>query len=357
MKKLSSVSAKHVAGLDLGDRMTVCSVCDWDGCNEVRFQVPTTKEGFAQRFAFTEPMRIALEVGTHSPWISRLLKDWSHEVIVANAGDVGLIHSSRKKNDQVDADRLRELARFNPQLLSPIEHRSEQAQTEMALLRARDTMVRVRSGLITSIRGTVKSMGERISCDSESFGRKAVGQIPALLEPALEPMLETIRHLDQQIREYDRRIQKLLKKYEPAASRLSQVQGVGPITTLAVLLAIGNPMRFAKSRDVGAYFGIVPRQDHSGARQPELRITKQGNSFVRRLLVQCAQYILGPFGKDSDLRRFGERIIAAGGKNAKKRAIVAVARKLAVLLHRLWVTGEKYEPLRQAQRITAAQAA
>jgi transposase len=351
VKKLSSLSVQQVAGLDLGDQMTVCSVCDWVGGNEIRFQVPTTREGLTGRFAFSEPMRIAMEVGTHSPWISRLLSEWGHEVIVANAGDVALIHSSRKKNDRVDADRLRELARFNPQLLSPIEHRSEQAQAEMALLRARDTLVRLRATLIASVRGTVKSMGERLpSCDVEAFVRKVAGQIPELLRPALEPLLETIEHLDGQIRQYDRCIRELLKKYEFAASRVSQPKGVGPVTTLAYVLAIEDPARFAKSRTVGAYVGLAPRQHHSGERQPELRITKQGDPLLRRLLVQGAHYILGPFGEDCDLRRFGERIAAAGGKNAKKRAVVAVARKLAVLLHRLWVSGEKYEPLRQAQR-------
>lgn len=108
-------------------------------------------------------------------------------------------------------------------------------------------------------------------------------------------------------------------------------------------------MRFIHSRDVGGYLGLTPRHRDSGQRVSQLRISKEGDCYLRTLLVQCAHYILGPFGPDTDLRRHGERIGARGGKNGKRRAVVAVARKLAVLLHRLWVTGERYEPLRNSK--------
>jgi transposase len=135
---------------------------------------------------------------------------------------------------------------------------------------------------------------------------------------------------------------------------LTQVSGVGTLTAMAFVLTIEEPHRFRRSRDVGCYLGLRPKQQDSGERSPQLRITKAGDSYLRKILVSSAHYIIGPFGPDTDLRRWGLKLCERGGKNAKKRAVVAVARKLAVLLHRLWVTGEVYEPLRNAQAKLAA---
>jgi len=146
------------------------------------------------------------------------------------------------------------------------------------------------------------------------------------------------------IQDYDRRVEELAKKYGHT-KLLRQVKGVGALTSLAYVLTLEKPERFPKSRDVGPYVGLVPKQEDSGESQPQLGISKAGDTMVRKLLVGSAHYILGPFGPDTDLRRYGLRLCERGGKNAKKRAAVAVARKLAVLLHRLWVSGEVYEPL------------
>ena len=139
---------------------------------------------------------------------------------------------------------------------------------------------------------------------------------------------------------------------------IARVAGVGPLTALAYVLTLEDPDRFAGSRAVGAYLGLRPKQASSGTRTPQLRITKAGDGMLRRLLVGSAHYILGPFGPDCDLRRWGLRLAARGGKNAKKRAVVAVARKLAVLLHRLWVTGDRYQALRRTtgQEVASATA-
>ena len=174
------------------------------------------------------------------------------------------------------------------------------------------------------------------------------------MRPALVPILRMIEHHSGSIARYDRLIEEMGRKKYPETTTLRQVAGVGPITALCFVLTLDDPLRFKNSRAVGAFLGLRPKQDQSGERNPELRITKAGNRELRRLLVQGAQYILGPFGKDTDLRRFGESIAARGGKVAKRRALVAVARKLAVLLHRLWITGEVYEPLRNAKRSKAS---
>ena len=163
-----------------------------------------------------------------------------------------------------------------------------------------------------------------------------------------------IGRLSEQIRQYDQQIDGLCQQKYPQTEILRQIQGVGPLTALTFVLVIENPQRFERSRDVGPYLGLCPGQDQSGERDPELRISKAGDHLLRSLLVNCAHYVLGHFGEDSDLRRHGEKIAARGGKKAKKRAVVAVARKIAVLLHHLWVTGEAYEPLYRSQSTQVA---
>ena len=162
--------------------------------------------------------------------------------------------------------------------------------------------------------------------------------------------MATIGSLTETIRDYERRIERVCKEsYPRETGLLQQVPGVGALTSLTFVLTLEDPDRFETSRAVGAYLGLVPAQERSGERDPQKRISKEGDEMLRRLLVSSAHYILGPFGPDSDLRRHGEKIAGRGGKNAKKRAVVAVARKLSVLLHRLWITGEAYEPLHNAR--------
>ena len=345
----SRVTTKKVCGLDLGDRTSSLCLCTWEGEIVEQARVCTTAPSLARRFENVESMRIALEVGAHSPWVSRLLRQWGHEVIVANPRKVKLIGNSRRKNDRIDAQSLADLASVRPRLLHPVEHISAETQADRTVLRSRDALVRARSGLISHVRGVVKAQGERVvSCSAEAFAKKAAASLPAVLVEALQPMLELLGELNEKIRSYDGQIQRLIRDSYPQVQRLTQVKGVGPITGLAFVLTLGDPTRFAKSRTVGAYLGLVPALRDSSQSEPQLRISKEGNPYLRRLLVQCAHYILGPFGEDSDLRRMGQRLTVNGGKNAKKRARVAVARKLSVLLHRLWVSGQTYEPLRQS---------
>jgi transposase len=280
-----------------------------------------------------------------------LIAGCGHEVIVANSRELRLIFKNPKKSDRIDAENLARTARLDPKLLHPVEHRSAEIQIDLALLRARDCLVASRTKLINHIRGAVKSIGGRLPCSSAaSFNTKAPESIPEALKPVLNPLIETIAKLTDQIHRYDKTIGKELGAKYPVTETLKQVSGVGPLTALAFVLIIGDPRRFSKGRNVGPYLGLTPKKDQTGEQDPQLRISKAGDGFLRRLLVGSAQYILGPFGPDTDLRRFGTEIARRGGKNAKKRAVVAVARKLAVLLHRLWLTGEVYEPLRWSNK-------
>ena len=289
-------------------------------------------------------------MGPHSPWLSRALAETGLEVIVGNPRKIGLIHSNDRKSDQVDAETLARLARVDPELLFPIRHRREDTQGVLAFLRSREVLVRSRTQLINSVRGQVKAIGGRMpSCATANFHQKAEA-IPELLEDALAPLMAIIGELTAKIRYQTRVIEELCRDVYPETEMFTEVDGVGPITALTFLLTIEEPGRFRSSREVGAYLGLRPRRDQSGDVDKELPVTKAGDSRLRRLLVQCAQRILGPFGKDSDLRRWGLKLAERGGRGAKRKVILAVARKLAVLLHRLWVTGEVYEPLRNASR-------
>jgi transposase len=295
-----------------------------------------------------------LEVGTHSPWVSRQLAALGHEVLVANPSAMFGARRRRKRNDRLDAEFLARQGRADPQLLYPIQHRSVESQQDLELVRARDQVVQTRTKLINHVRGTVKSLGSRLPrCSAEAFAKRAATEVPEVLQLAVRPLLELITELTRRIQEYDRQLAQVIRQRYPVAQRLQQPAGVGPLTALAYVLLVEDPTRFAKRRDVGAYFGLVPRLDHSSASQPQLRISKAGDALGRRLLVSAAQYILGPFGPACDLRRHGEQIAQRGGKNAKKRAVVAVARKLAVLLHRLWLSDRPYHPDYSQQRHAA----
>jgi transposase len=233
--------------------------------------------------------------------------------------------------------------------LSPIQHRDSATYPDVAELNSRDLLVRTRTKLINAVRGMIKTAGFRLpSIGAESFASKASPLIPEQLRSALLPLVQTISEVTLRIRDFDKSLERIARERYPETLRLRQVHGVGPVTALQFVLTVGDPLRFRKSRDLGPYIGLVPKKRQSGDVDKQMRISKAGNRRLRSLLVQCSQFVLGRFGPDSDLKRWGSAIASRGGKNGKRRAIVAVARKLAVLLHRLWITGDKYRPLYNA---------
>lgn len=354
----ASLTTPLTVGIDIGDR--TCQDCVLNAEGEVveRKSFATTSGALRNRYERLRTMgvvRVALEVGSHSPWISRLLNEVGFEVYVANAHKVQLISRSQKKTDRGDSELLARLCRVDPNLLSPIQHRGPQAQADLALVRARSGLVAARTQLINQVRGSVKPWGVRVpSCSTDSFHVRAAQSLPEEIRTTLGPIIRMIEQLTVTIAGYSKQIEALAKERYPETERLRQVKGVGPITALTYVLTIESPDRIHKTRNVAAYFGLVPAKSQTGGpkgQDPELSITKAGDPAMRSLLVSCAQYILGPFGEDCDLRRFGMRIADKGNKSAKKRAVIAVARKLAVLLLRLWQTGEPYDPLRNSAQL------
>lgn len=345
-------------GCDLGDRFTYTCQLDETGKVVERQRVATTPEKLGEFFRSKAKSLVILEVGSHAHWAARVAGAAGHEVLVANPRQLPLIYKSDSKTDRNDAERLARLGRVDPTLLAPVKLRSEQGQSDLAVLRARDALVRERTRLVNCLRGMVKPFGARLpGGDAKSFHKKAKEAIPATLKPAALPLLAMLGQLQKQIQRLDQRVLQLCKQSYPDTALVGQPKGVGPITALGFVLTIGDKHRFRKSRDVGSYYGLATRRQQSGDSDPQLRISKAGDGFMRRLLVNCAHHILGPFGEESDLRRWGQKLAERGGKNGKKRAAVAVARKLAVLMHRLWMTGEDYQPLGYGQRLQQATAA
>ena len=345
-----------VVGIDVGDKQSQYCVLDLQGNPVGDGGIATTPAALRVLFAGKGRMRIALEVGTHSPWISRLLKELGHEVIVANPRKLRLITESDAKNDRADAALLAKLAFADPDLLSPVVHRSEQAQNDLAIVRAREATVTARARMVTAVRGIVKSTGARLKvCSTGAFAAKALAQCPEPLRVALLPLLRLIDQLTTEIRLYDRLVADKANHAYPDTAAILTIPGVGPLTALTFVLLLDNDKRrFSRSRDVGCYFGLRPKQRDSGQHVSQLGITKAGDTLMRKLAVQCAHFMLGRFGKDSALRRWGLSLASRGGKNAKKRAVVAVARKLVILMHRLWITQEAFEPLRGVRATTQA---
>jgi transposase len=338
-------------GCDLSDKFTVLCVLQDERIERLRLR--TTKSALGRYFAVLgQPAHVVIEVGPHSRWVAQLLSGLGHRVTVANPRRLKVISTSDSKDDWRDAELLARLGRADLALLSPVTHRSEGAQSELSVLKARDALVKTRTKLVNFVRAVVKASGDRIpKCTAEGFHRRTRLAVPEALRPALDPIYATLEALAAQIRALEKTIEDVAAT-DPEVAVVSQIDGIGTLTAVAFMRTLGDKHRFRSSRTVGAFLGLRPRRNQSGGDDPQLRITKAGDGFVRCLLVNAANYILGPFGKDTDLRRWGLRLAERGGKNARKRAKVAVARKLAVLMHRLWMTGEEYEPLR-ASRLAA----
>jgi transposase len=323
--KQASKSRKSEAitiGLDLGDKMSHYCVLAGDGEKLYEGKVASNKEGMAEVFGALAKCRIALEVGTHSPWVSRLLASQGHEVIVANARQVKLITQSSRKNDQLDAQTLARLARVDAQLLRPIQHRSEEAQQELMVIRARAALVEARTALVNHARGLAKSIGERIpKCDADNLDVERLKALPAGLQAVLQPILEQVESLSEKIHSYNEKIEQIAREKYPETARLKQVSGVGSLIALTFVLTVEDPNRFRKSREVGCYVGMRPKSQQSGESQPQLRISKEGDVYLRKLLVQGAHHILGRRGPDTDLKRWGMQLCARGGGREKEGSL------------------------------------
>lgn len=345
MKKPIRECCGRVMGIDLGDRYRYVVAIQPTGEVEFERRIRTREEALRKLASFPGLQRVALEAGTHSPWVGPLFEQAGIETFVANGRKLRLIYENKKKSDRMDAEYLARLVRRDPRLLAPIEPKDRQYQEDWQVLKLRDEMVRVRACLVVQVRGLMKNRGQSLPrCTPAGFPKKVAEALRGPEREMLLPTLKVIHEASVQIRRYDRQVEQLNRQRYPQTALLRQIKGVGPVTALAFVLVIGDPQRFVQARKVGGYLGLCPAQDESGNRSLQLRISKEGNPLLRRLLVNCAHYILGPFGQECQLRQQGLRICERGGKHARKRAAVAVARKLAVVMLTLMQTGQVYEP-------------
>lgn len=305
-------------GMDLGDQWSHYCILGLRGETLAEGQMRTRQQEMAEFYGGLAESRVVIEVGTHSAWVREGIAECGHEVLVANPRLMEGSKRRQRKNDRIDANKLARLGRVDPQSLHPIEHRSKEVRQDLLVLRARDALVAARTELINTTRGLVKSMGARLpKCSSPSFAAKVEEAVPSEVREALLPLVRLAAALSDNIQAYDQQIEKLASKKYGHTKLLRQVKGVGPITALAYVLTLEHPERFAKSRDVGPYLGVVPKQEDSGDSQPQLGISKAGDTMLRKLLVGSAHYILGPFGPDTDLRRYGQRLCERGGKTRR----------------------------------------
>lgn len=352
MKTKTTKSSAITIGLDLGDRKHAVCVLDAKG-GILKQESIANNRGSLTALSRRHPgALIAMEVGTHSPWISRFLKALGHRVLVANARKLRAIYKNERKCDRKDAEIIARLARSDEKLLHPIEHVSEEMQVDLLQIKLRDNLVRQRVDIISSVRGTLKSLGIMLpSPNSESFARHArriLGHEHPEHLALVEASLCVLDTMTEQIRSLEKSIAAMSAEKYPEADFLTQIVGVGTLTSLTFILTIGDPTRFSRKRNVAAFLGLVPKRDQSGETDKQLRITKAGDSYLRKLLVQAAQFILGPFGPDTTLKRKGLKLAERGGPRAKRKAVVAVARNLAVLLLTLWHDEAIYQANRRA---------
>jgi len=337
-------------GMDLGNKKHDICVLNCAGeiidQLEVNNDIETLSQYF-EKYDFPSRIRVAMEVGPSSLWVSTKLKSMGFNVIVANARKLRMIWGDSNKTDEKDAEKIARVARFDPQLLHGIEHRSMSAQQMLTVIRAREHFVSARTRCINCVRGILKSLGinDLPSCASNRFGDKMYEYLTDELIPTLGELLEECKNLSEGICRLDDRIQQISEESCPEAIKLQQIPGVGPVTALSFVLTIDNPKRFHKSRDLGPFLGLTPKRDQSGETDKQLSITKQGDRYLRSLLIGSAQFILSNRSSESDLKNYGLRIAARGGKTAKKKAVVAIARKLAILMHHIWISGDEYIPL------------
>lgn len=336
-------------GLDLGDLKSNVCLLNRAGDQVGEFEVNTTPAGFEKFFIELPPAsRIALEVGTHSPWVSRLLRKQGHNVIVANARK---LDKRRIKTDRRDAQMLAQKAYQDTADLGQIRHRGEQEQKDILVIQTRAALVETRTKMINTARGLVKGFGCRLdSMDTDNVTEAMAEHLPEEVAVPVRALLRLVESANLELELLDDQIKVLIEKY-PITKEMMKIRSVGPVTALTFVLTISDPDRFNSSRTVGVALGMTPNKAQSGQLDPQLGISKAGNGYMRGLLVQCAQLTLSKRGGDSDIRRWGLKLMGNGTDgHQKKRAVVAVARKLAVLLHTLWSSGAAYDPYYHSRR-------
>ena len=332
-------------GIDIGDKVNFTCILNNKGEVLVNKEIPNNKAAMKEYFDGIEKASIAIEAGTHSPWIEKLLVAIGHDVFVCNPRELVAVTQNIKKSDKKDPEILAGMLLTGKHLLKQVFHAREDAMRDFLLIKSRRALVKARTILINNSRGVVKTFGERISpgLTADAFHKYAGETLKKETFEKIEDLVEVIGKATEHILKYEKDIETLIKNKYPAAQLLQSINGVGPLTSLAFVLTIDDPKRFEHSRDVGAFLGLVPRRDQSGDIDKQLPITKAGSKLLRSLLLNCANYILSEKGEDNQIKRFGLKIRGDGTSKSKvNKAKVAVARKLSVIMHQMWISNKPF---------------
>ena len=337
-------------GIDLHAEYSQICILDEDGEVMETSRVGTSVKAL-ERFFGRDRLRVVMEAGGSSPWVSRLLESLGHEVVVCSPRRVRLIAESKLKNDRIDAEVLARLVRLDPEFLKPIRHRSEQAQLLRSNLKVRSAMVEARTKWINTIRGLLRGFGYKVSGKAPHTFVQRVDRmkLPGELRAVIEPLLEQLDLLTGEIERRNEQLEEMVKDL-PEVGHLREIPGVGPVVATYFVLTIDDPDRFRNSRDVASFFGLRPSMRESASVTHFGRITREGDPEMRRLLVQAAHGCLRTRA-DSELKNWA---LALAERRGKGKAVVALARKLAVLMHHLWVTGEVYQAFPNTEDSQAA---
>ena len=342
-------------GIDVSDGTSrICMMTKVNGERRVIEEktVKTSKAGFREYLADKDrSVPIAFETGTHCRWMRDLMAgELGFRVYVANPGKLPTITKSNTKNDRNDARELARLLLADPEMLHPVELRGEAYQTMIRYAKARDAAMGARTKFTNMIRGFAKAMGERIEdCEPEKFVELNRSEWPTELRNIVLPLVKVLKETNAAIRRYEKMMRNLAKRpeFKDKVERVQEVYGVGDIIGSVFVAVIGGDVsKFTKARDVGPLLGFTPKQDQSGTVDKQLHATKAGDKLMRRLLVEGANVVLKRNSRDTDLKLRGLRISLRGGKIAKAKAKIAVARGLAVTMTALLMKPDmEYVPL------------
>jgi len=328
-------------GMDLHQWHTDVCVLGDDGVVQERARFLTNRERLERFFRGRKPMRVVMEAGGSSPWVARLVESCGHEVLVCNPRNVRVIAESTLKTDERDAETLARLARLDEGVLGSVRPRSEEAQQLRNELKVRGALVETRTKLINTTRGILRAMGYVVhGGSSRKFtGRVRQMELPDELARTVMPLLSQIDSVSEEIGRCEEKLQERVKEM-PEVRLLEEIPGVGPIVALYFVASVDDPDRYLSPRNVASFFGLRPVMRSSGKRSYYGRITRHGDPEMRRLLIQAAHALM----RSNTRCRLQDWARDLEARKGKAKAMVALARKLAVLMVRLWRAGEVFEP-------------
>lgn len=330
-------------GMDLGNKVHKIIGLNEHGKEVLRCEVENTKAAVEAFFKEHADATIAMETGTCCRWVSKLARLHCHDAIVGNARKLRAIWQSKQKNDWNDAHMIAALARASRELFHPVMLRDDEHHDLYQLIQLRDISVRQRTQTINAIRGMCKAAGDFVrKCDAQGLFRH-LEYIPETQAWKFRPLIERLGAIAENIQQYDWLIQDYADAhFKTQVALLRTIPGVGLITSCMFVALIQDPKNFGNPRDAGCYFGLTAGQDQSGDKDAPMHVTKAGNTQMRKLLVTAANYILRDSSPDSAIKRYGQRICARGGKIARRKAKIAIARKLSVVMMSMLQSGESY---------------